>query len=49
MILGILGAGGHAKSVYDIVKKKRFIFLIKQKKNLKLVIRSTMSLVTMML
>ena len=32
MTLAILGAGGHAKSVYDIVKKrKKFIFLMKKK------------------
>ena len=28
MTFAILGTGGHAKSVYDIVKKKKFIFLI---------------------
>ena len=32
MTLGIIGTGGHAKSLYDIVKKKlKFIFLIKVK------------------
>ena len=35
MALAILGTGGHAKSIYDIVKNKEFIFLIKLKKNLK--------------
>ena len=31
MTLAILGTGGHAKSIFDIVKKN-CIFLIKQKK-----------------
>ena len=36
MTLAIWGTGGHAKSIYDIVKKKKkFISLTKKKKNLK--------------
>ena len=35
MTLAILGTGGHAKSIYDIVKKKIFIFSTIPKKNLK--------------
>ena len=32
MTIGILGTGGHARSIYDIIKKKKlFIFLIKTK------------------
>ena len=33
MTLGILGIGGHAKSVYDIIKKKKFYLFDKNKKN----------------
>ena len=32
MTLAILGAGGHAKSVYDIVKRKK-IYFFDEKKN----------------
>ena len=33
MVLAIFGTGGHAKSVYDIVKKKKVYFFDKTKKN----------------
>ncbi len=36
MSLAILGTGGHAKSVYDIVKKKKVYFFDKTKKNFKI-------------
>ena len=35
MILGILGAGGHAKSIYNIVKKKKIYFFDEKKKKFK--------------
>ena len=35
MTLAILGTGGHAKSIYDIVKKKKLIFFDKTKKKFK--------------
>ena len=35
MTLAIFGAGGHAKSVYDIVKKKKIYFFDKDKKRFK--------------
>jgi len=35
MKLAILGTGGHAKSIYDIVKKNKLIFFDKTKKNFK--------------
>ncbi len=35
MTLAILGAGGHAKSIFDIVKKKKIYFFDKTKKKLK--------------
>ena len=35
MILAILGTGGHAKSIYDIVKKQKILFLTKVKKILR--------------
>ena len=34
MTLAILGSGGHAKSIYDIVKKKRKIYFFDKKKKL---------------
>ena len=40
MKLAILGTGGHAKSVYDIIKKKIYFF-DKNKKLLKLVIKNS--------
>ena len=36
MKLAFLGAGGHARSVYDIVKKKNVLFFDKEKKNIKI-------------
>ncbi len=36
MTLAILGTGGHAKSVYDIVKKRKIYFFDKVKKNFKI-------------
>ena len=36
MKLAFLGAGGHARSVYDIVKKKNILFFDKEKKNIKI-------------
>ena len=47
MIIGILGAGGHAKSIYDIVKKKKIYFFDEKKKNLKLAIKPIISLTKM--
>jgi len=35
MKLVFLGTGGHARSVYDIVKKKKIIFFDKEKKKFK--------------
>lgn len=35
MTLAILGTGGHAKSIYDIVKKKKIYFFDKTKKKFK--------------
>ena len=35
MTLAILGTGGHAKSIYDIVKKQKIFFFDKSKKNFK--------------
>ena len=35
MTLAIWGTGGHAKSIYDIVKTKKIYFFDKEKKNLK--------------
>lgn len=35
MTLAILGTGGHAKSIYDIVKKKKIYFFDNVKKNFK--------------
>ena len=35
MTLAIFGAGGHAKSIFDIVKNKKVYFFDKAKKNLK--------------
>jgi UDP-perosamine 4-acetyltransferase len=35
MTLAILGTGGHAKSIYDIVKKQKILFFDKSKKNFK--------------
>lgn len=35
MTLAILGVGGHAKSIYDIVKKKKIYFFDKTKKKFK--------------
>tara|TARA_B100000795_G_scaffold263833_1_gene243517 strand:+ start:141 stop:764 length:624 start_codon:yes stop_codon:yes gene_type:complete len=35
MTLAILGTGGHAKSIYDIVKKNKLIFFDKTKKKFK--------------
>ena len=35
MTLAILGTGGHAKSIYDIVKNKKIYFFDKVKKNFK--------------
>ena len=35
MTLAILGTGGHAKSIYDIVKKKKIFFFDKTKKKFK--------------
>ena len=35
MTLAILGTGGHAKSMYDIVKKKKIYFFDKTKKKFK--------------
>ena len=32
MTLAFVGTGGHAKSVYDFVKKKNSFFLIRKKK-----------------
>ena len=46
MTLAILGTGGHARSIYDIVKKKNYIFLIKKKNILKLEIEILRSSVT---
>ena len=31
MTLAIYGTGGHAKSIFDIVKKKKLFFLIRKK------------------
>ena len=31
MTLAIYGTGGHAKSIFDIVKKKKTLFLIRKK------------------
>ena len=36
MKLAFLGTGGHAKSVYDIVKKKNILFFDKKKKFFKI-------------
>ena len=36
MTLAILGAGGHAKSVYDIVKKKKIYFFDEKKTSFKI-------------
>ena len=36
MKLAILGTGGHAKSVYDIIKKKKIYFFDKNKKTFKI-------------
>ena len=33
MKFAFMGTGGHARSVYDIVKKKSIIFFDKEKKN----------------
>ena len=35
MTLAILGAGGHAKSIFDIIKNKRVYFFDKSKKKFK--------------
>ena len=34
MTLGILGAGGHARSIYDIIKKKKIIYFFDKDKTL---------------
>ena len=34
MTLGILGTGGHARSIYDIIKKKKIIYFFDKNKTL---------------
>ena len=39
MTLAILGTGGHARSIYDIIKNKKVIFFDRNKKKFRLKIK----------
>ena len=40
MVLAIYGTGGHAKSIYNLVKKKQKIYFFDEKKFLKLLTKN---------